>query len=374
MKNVPMSAAEKAFSRDIPADLHDEVFEKLSEAAWGSDIPGVRIIHSERRNVTNVEVVGSIDMGQGREFSFHLRDGDMNGTELIGWEDAGTEIRIPHEDPVVTVLAPAFWRVADARGPQSAATLLAQWDADTGPGTQLSRLPAAAAYDAFFAPGAGASRPHHEKAEKAGYEIVEESVAFSRRKALIGEVLGVAPIAHASTPEAAKRVLLGWAEASDPESDVGGRVAALREAYLSRASRIGHDKSRLPAPDETSAMADLGYSFCGRSDEARKRSALLGLLVRMEPVEGFDPRHLPKSPFRVMFNALDPSLAPDTRVIPEHEAGRLCESLIRRMAAMTEPSIPDEYHAAAARFGYRVLMEDIFPKKTEDGPDGPSGP
>ena len=74
MRNVPVSAAEKAFSRDIPADLHDEVFEKLSEAAWGSDIPGVRIIHSERRNVTNVEVVGSIDMGDGREFAFHLRD------------------------------------------------------------------------------------------------------------------------------------------------------------------------------------------------------------------------------------------------------------------------------------------------------------
>jgi hypothetical protein len=184
------------FDKDVPEHLHEDVLQRLVEAAWevGSQDPDISIDDVAKSNALNIEFTGTI-LVDGIEHSFHIRDGNNAGTEILSWNG---DAAIHREDPIVTTLVPQQGIIGDAIHRGHAARLLQDWDAaldpSTGTGASLSQLPGAAAYDAYFAPGTGASRSHHEKARAAGYEIEEMAVATRIRAELLGAAFLPCPV------------------------------------------------------------------------------------------------------------------------------------------------------------------------------------
>ncbi|MEP4192212.1 MAG: hypothetical protein ABJN51_14095, partial [Sneathiella sp.] len=73
------------FDKDVPAAIQDEVLTRIVEAAWGyTEDKDISIIDVESSDVLNMEVTGTI-MIDGVEHSFHIRDGNNNGTEIVAW-------------------------------------------------------------------------------------------------------------------------------------------------------------------------------------------------------------------------------------------------------------------------------------------------
>lgn len=368
--------AEDGFEKDVPEHLRDETMERICEAAWGHPVEGVTIIDREKHNVLNVEATGTI-LIEGVERWFHVRDGDMGGTELVGWEDEGPADGIDRTAPERTALVPFSGNVSDAISRGMADAFLTRWDLDLVAtderGAKLSKLPGAAAYDAFFSPNPGHARSHHAVAREHGYEIAGESVAVRMRRELMGAILRFAPAGNVSFRNGADQermaeVLRGWEEAADPDTDLGASVKALMDEVLDRMA-AGSVSDRYPTGDETRRMRDLGYLFCDVRTERTVRYALVRPLLSVEPIEGFDPETLPENPLAAMFKALDPSLVSSTRVNPEHEAGKMLDWLANGMAKQAKPEVPKSYGESAERIGYRIIFG-----KAEEPEDAPKEP
>lgn len=355
--------AEDGFEKDVPEHLRSETMERISEAAWGHPVEGVTIIDSEKRNVTNVEATGTI-LINGVERWFHVRDGDMAGTELVGWENAGPADGIERHVPEKTTLVPLRGNVSDAISRGTAHAFLARWDLDLVAtderGAKLSKLPGSAAYDAFFSPNPAHARSHHAIAREHGYEIAGESEAVRMRRQLMGAILSFAPADNVTLRNGSDRVRLaeilrGWEEAADPDTEIGAAVKALMDEALDRMA-AGSVSDRYPTVDETRRMKDLGYLFCDVRTERAVRYALVRPILSVEPIEGFDPETLPENPLAAMFKALDPSLVSSTRVNPEHEAGKMLDWLANGMAKQVKPEVPESYQESAERIGYRIIF------------------
>lgn len=347
------------FERDVPESRQSDILQAICEAAWGEKVDGVSIIDTEQINVTNIEASGTI-LIDGVERWFHIRDGDRNGTELLGWE-AGQGIQ--REPRAVMVLAPFRYRVDEAIHQGRPAELLARWDADLDPGTSgspgLSQLPASAAYDAYFAPGSGAAQSHHEAAHRAGYEIIEEDDAVGRRRALLSAIITFAPIAETviesrgASKERIGEILSDWVEAEDRQTGTGARVHACRQAVIDRLARIDRD-GRLPTLEERRKITALGYNYCDVGSARVQLERLIRPLLTLKPIDGFDASTLPANPVAELFQRLDPALVSDTRIDPDAAGRRILDGLAARMARDGVREIPDYANAMAREIGFEI--------------------
>lgn len=353
------SPVELSFQTSVPAHLQDDVMQRICEAAWGSTIEGVTIIDGEKWDALNVEASGTV-LVEGVERWFHIRDGNNAGTELIGWEDRGAGIEREPREPQTLVPHPGMVDHAISQG--RGAAFLEEWDSDLDPrsprGAKLARLPAAAAYDAFFAPGTGASQAHHERAREAGYTIGEMGEAIRLRSRLIASFMTFAPhwgsvMESCNSREDRCETLRLWDEALDRESTRGGRLGSLVDGLV---ARLAADPSprRFPTAEEHASFTAEGYVICNVATARRFREELLRPLLSLEPIEGFDPARLPENPIAVLFQTLDPALVSSTRVNPDTEGARLLESVARRLAREPGPAISDAEQQAAVRIGFRI--------------------
>ena len=326
--------------------------ERMSEAAWGNDVGGVSIIDSERRNMTNVEATGTIVV-DGTEYWFHLRDGDVAGTELVGWDDQG--VGIVREPYIPTTLVPHRNQVMSAIADGTAQAFLDRWDKDLDPsderGRVLSRLPSSAAYDAFFAPGTGASLHHHKVAASHGYAIDDEPAAVALRRLLLDHLLAVAPPRRDVLNGDAASTLRAWMAASDPDTETGRRIEALRAGVV---DRMASGKSRHPTHEERQSLLAFGYCYCSPRLRDDSRYFLVRSLLGLEPLAGFDRRALPESPFAEMLRILDPSLVRSTKVDQAAEGRGLLDSLAMNMARCGSLALPEIYANRAAALGYSL--------------------
>lgn len=185
MTTTAKPTPDELFSAQIPAAEQDEVLTILAEAVQGVDHDCVAFHERERINAINAHGSGVLTW-KGREFAFHLVDGNNNGTELLGWEEAGTEFE-PHQ-PTVFVLAPRPDLVDQALEHGRGGFLVAKWDA------LLSREPFASmagkyAYDRMQQPG-GQITGHYEKAAAVGgFVWMEKKEAEMLRERLSAPVV-----------------------------------------------------------------------------------------------------------------------------------------------------------------------------------------
>jgi hypothetical protein len=358
-----MSDPIHSFETAIPTELQEDLLQRIEECAWGfTTDPEIEITDVEKRNVLNIEYTGVVTIG-GAEHRFHIRSGDAAGTEILSWNG---DTEISREAGPVMILAPTRAAAGDAIYRGQAAQLLRDWaealDPNTGTGKRLSGLPAAAAYDAFFAPGTGASRAHHTKAWEAGYEIVERDDAVRVRRDLLFAAHPIAPILTDQDPLEALR---GWDAALDASTVVGHLVMLRRAQILDDAARRGDSG---PNGEEETRMREAGFAFRTPAEALRIRARLTRTLLSLEEVPGFDPSGLPENPVAVLFNRLDPALAPDVRVRPEVEGRRLLDAIAERMARDRSLTLPDWAGERAAEIGFRVLNR----AEPEPEPDLPS--
>lgn len=353
------SQIDLTFERDVPEHLQDDVMQRICEAAWGAQTVGVTIIDCEKRDVLNLEASGTIII-EGVERWFHIRDGNNSGTELIGWEESGVGIQREHAEAKTLVPFPGAVDHAIFQG--RAAAFLEEWDNDldplTGRGARLSRLPAAAAYDAFFAPGSLASRTHHETAMEAGYTIDEASEAARMRSRLISASMTFAPyreriIESRSTEQSGSETLRLWEEALDQGNATGARLRGLLDSVIARLA-ADPSRNRFPTSEEHGSFAAEGYVLCSVATARRLREELLKPLLSLEPVDGFDPAELPENPFLELLHGLDPSLVRSTKVNPQGEGERLLDTVARRLAREPGLVVSEAEQAAAARIGFRI--------------------
>jgi hypothetical protein len=337
------------FETVIPTELQEDLLQRIEECAWGfTTDPDIEITDVEKRNVLNIEYTGVVTIG-GAEHRFHIRSGDAAGTEILSWNG---ETDISREAGPVMTLTPLWRRASEAIHHGRAAELLREWDEALDPktetGKRLSRLSAAAAYDAFFAPGTGASRSHHEAAREAGYEIQDLADATRIRRDLLFAAHPIAPILTDQDPLEALRA---WDAALGGTSVSGHRVMLLRLQLLSEVASRG---GVAPNAAEAGRMREAGFAFTSPAEAFRLRARLTGTLLSLDPIDGFDPATLPENPIAVLFNRLDPALAPEVRVNPEVEGRRLLNAVAERMARDRTLILPDWAGEQAGRVGFTV--------------------
>lgn len=351
---------DEQFASAVASNLQEDLLQRIEECAWGfTTDPEIEITDVEKRNVLNIEYTGVVTIG-GQEHRFHIRSGDATGTEILSWNG---ETDISREPGPVMTLAPLRWRASEAIHHGRAAQLLRDWedalDPSTETGKRLSRLSAAAAYDAFFAPGTGASRSHHEAAREAGYEIQEAADATRIRRDLLFSAHPIAPIPTDQDP---LDTLRGWDAALDASTVFGHLVMLRRAQILDEAAMRGASG---PNGEGAARMRELGFAFCTPAEAFRTRTRLTRTLLSLEEVPGFDLASLPENPVAVFFNRLDPALAPDMRVNPGREGQRLLDAIAKRMARDRTLSLPDWVEGRAAEIGFRV--GNIAEPKPEPG-------
>lgn len=339
-----------SFEKDVPGHLQDDLLQRIEECAWEfTTDPDIEIIDVEKRNVLNIEYTG-VAQFMGQEHRFHIRSGDAAGTEILSWNG---ETEIDRKPGPAMILAPLHRRASEAIYQGRAAELLREWeealDTNTETGKRLSRLSSAAAYDAFFAPGTGASRSHHEAARAAGYEIQEMADATRIRRDLLLAAHPIAPLRGDQDP---LELLRSWASMEKADTVAGHRTHLLRIQLLDEVARRGGSG---PNGEEAERMRVTGFAFCTPSQALRTRTRLTRALLSLEPIEGFDPATLPENPVAVLFNRLDPSLAPDVRVNPELEGLKLLDAAAERMARDRTLTLPDWASGRAAEIGFRFL-------------------
>lgn len=347
------------FDAQVPRERQGDVLEALNEAAWGGKVEGVHIIDRQQHNALNVEVTGTIEI-DGVERWFHLQSGDWNGTRLLGWEDGPG---ISHEPREAMTLVPRANAVSDAIATGQAAIFLHRWDRALNPqdaeGRALSALPAAAAYDAFFAPGTGAARTHHEKAARGGYDIAPEGEALALRRQLLGAMLALAPLRGSGQgPQDAALRLAQWDNAPRQAQEV---LAGVVQEMAATGRRV-----LLPA--DSAPLRALGLEILPCSRALERRAALVRATLSLERIAGFDPATLPQDPFAGLLKALDPALVSGTRVDPVLEGRRLLEIAAREIALLPRLEIPAHYAARAEALGYRLVMA-APPSPEEDSPE-----
>ncbi|MFG6082253.1 hypothetical protein ACEUZ9_002897 [Paracoccus litorisediminis] len=343
------------FSASVPKVQHDDVLTRLAEAAWtGKGGDGLSIDDREEINALNHEIEGTIEI-DGVEHWFHIRSGDRNGLEILGWNDGPGLVREPA--PKKT-LAPMQWRIQGLSGPISAGELLDMWDLALDPasalGAKLAALPAKAAYDAYFAPRTGASRSHHETAAKAGFEITEESEAIRIRMKLFDMMTGIAPlpqeIVRGNDPAG---LYARWRDAHDPQTELGAEILRLRHITFRRMAETG---ARKPDPAIDGAILELGFSHIDKLGEIRLKAILARRMIETSPIDGFDPRTLPTDPMAELLRMQDPSMIPDTRVNPVAEMERLVDYLAHSMARKHITEVHKHDSERAERLGYRISI------------------
>jgi hypothetical protein len=354
---------DEQFASAVTGNIQEDLLQRIEECAWGfTTDPEIEITDVEKRNVLNIEYTGVVTIGD-TEHRFHIRSGDAAGTEILSWNG---ETDIDREPGPVMVLAPTRAAAQDAIFRGQAGQLLRDWaealDPNTETGKRLSGLPAAAAYDAFFAPGTGASRSHHEAAREAGYEIQEAADATRIRRDLLFAAHPIAPILTDHDP---LDTLRGWDAALHGTGVAGHRTKLLRLQLLSEVASRG---GVAPNAQETRRMREVGFAFTSPAEAFRLRARLTRTLLSLEEVPGFDPATLPENPIAILFNRLDPALAPDVRVRPVSEGLRLLDSISERMARDRSLSLPDWAEGRAAEIGLRVLNR----AEPEPEPDLPS--
>lgn len=359
-----MSDPLHAFETTIPTELQEDLLQRIEECAWGfTTDPEIEITDVEKRNVLNIEYTGVVRIGA-VEHRFHIRSGDAVGTEILSWNG---ETDIDREPGPVTTLVPKRVRVSEAIYQGRAAELLRDWeealDPRTETGKRLSRLFAAAAYDAFFAPGTGAARSHHEAARDAGYEIEEASVSVRVRRDLLLTAHPIAPLTGDQDP---LELLQSWASVEKADTVAGHRTHLLRIQILDEVARRGGTG---PNGEEAERMRVTGFAFCTPSQARRTRTRLTRALLSIEPIEGFDPATLPENPVAVLFNRLDPSLAPDVRVNPELEGRKLLDATAERMVRDRTLSLPDWAGEQAGRIGFEMRNRADPDRTPEDSPE-----
>lgn len=347
------------FDAQVPRERQADVLESLNEAAWGAEIEGIHIIDRLQHNVLNIEVTGTIEI-DGVERWFHLESGDWNGTRLLGWEDGPG---ISHEPREAMTLVPRGNAVSDAIATGQAAIFLHQWDRALDPrdaeGRTLSGLPAAAAYDAFFAPGTGAARSHHEKAARGGYDIALEGEALALRRQLLGAMLALAPLRGSGQgPQDAALRLAQW-------DSMPTQAQEVLETVVREMAATGR---RVLQPGDSAPLRALGLEILPCSRALERRAALVRATLSLEPIAGFDPATLPQDPFAGLLKALDPALVSGTRVNPVREGQRLLEIAAREIALLPRLEIPAHYAQRAESLGYRLNMA-LPPAPEEDSPE-----
>lgn len=347
------------FDAQVPRERQGDILEALNEAAWGGEVEGVHIIDRQEHNALNIEVTGTIEI-DGVERWFHLESGDWNGTRILGWEDGPGISREPRE---AMTLVPRANAVSEAIATGQAALFLHRWDRALDPrdaeGRTLSALPAAAVYDAFFAPGTGAARTHHDKAALAGYDIAPEGEALALRRQLLRAMLALAPI-HASGqgPQDAALRLAQWdnapRQAQEVLAEVVGEMAATGRRVLQ--------------PEDSAPLRALGLEILPRSHALERRATLVRATLSLEGIAGFHARNLPEDPFAGLLKALDPALVSGTRVNPVLEGQRLLEIAAREIALLPRLEIPAHHAGRAEALGYRLVMA-APPSPEEDSPE-----
>lgn len=358
-----------AFERDVPAELQEDVMQRICESTLGDEIEGVSVIDEVKHNALDIEVSGGV-MIDGREFWFHVRNSDTAGTELMGWEESGAGIS--HEPREALALCPSPGAVFAAVADGTAASFLDRWDRDLDPhdqrGCEIAGLPGKAAYDAFFAPGTGAARTHHDRAAAFGYTIEEASAAQKHRRHLLDAALHLAPtMTRVRNSDEPAGLLEEWREVEKRSGPLGEELDALRAAAVDRLSKT---LGRTPSADENRAFRDLGYQLRDAGTARRARRALIRPLLTAETVDGFDPADLPEDPVAALFRTLDPALVRDTRVRPESEVPLLLDVLADRMARENLDDVPDRAADQASRLGVSLT----FNAREEPAPDGLDGP
>ncbi|MCA9774760.1 MAG: hypothetical protein KC466_20235 [Myxococcales bacterium] len=342
---------EEQFASAVPGNLQEDLIQRIEECAWGfTTDPEIEITDVEKRNVLNIEYTGVVQF-MGQEHRFHIRSGDAAGTEILSWNG---ETEIDREPGPVMILAPLHRRASEAIYQGQAAELLRDWeealDPRTETGKRLSRLSGAAAYDAFFAPGTGASRSHHEAAREAGYEIQEAVDAARIRRDLLFAAHPIAPLITDQTPLEALR---SWDAALDASTVIGHLVMLRRAQILDETAMRG---ASAPNAEGAARMREVGFAFTSPGEALRLRVRLTRTLLSLDPIDGLDPATLPENPVAALFNRLDPALAPDVRVRPEVEAPKLLDAIAERMARDRSLTLPDWAEGRAAEIGLRVRI------------------
>ena len=349
------------FEKDVPKALQDDTLQRIVEVAWGYSADGeISIDDMEQINALNIEFTGSITI-EGQEHSFHIKDGNNYGTEVLSW-NAGAEIRRETSDPLV--LIPHSASVRDAVTYGRAEAFLESWEKDksgTGEhGETLSKLPGAQAYDSFFAPGTGAVGHYRDMAAKFEYQIGYESDALLVRRTLISSIFKILPLVSKDTSALndadPAELLASWAELKDAESEIGSMI---QTEMRTMTDRMAQDLKLEPTLSELDALSELGVIPARRKAEIALRGHLWSRMISFDPIEGFDRNDLPENPVAQLFKALDAELVGSTKVNPVTEITNLTEQLISKISRGSNDTIDDAWFEAAARVGYQLVVNSV---------------
>lgn len=175
--------AEQAFHRDIPKADQEDVLTMICESAHGQKHDAVTILDIDRLDAINVRVEGILQWND-EEYSFHVEDGNWNGTVIREWEGVGEAFE--RHKPTVYALQPNLGLVSKAVESNRGAFLIAKWDAFLTR-ADVKEIPNKYMYDKHFAPGGKTETYWKEAAAKHGFVIVTEDEA-SRTRAMLAEI------------------------------------------------------------------------------------------------------------------------------------------------------------------------------------------
>lgn len=174
-----------AFCNVIAEEDRDGILTMMAEAAHADKYENetVQILKRTRHNVINVTVSGIVTY-KGKEYTFHLEDGDWAGTQLRGWQDTGTDYEEPEYDPLD--VQPKRELINKAVMPGGNPKFLVQkWDIFRTRSDVMEAL-RSYAYDTYFQPGCVIRDHYKEKFDRWGLEVVRKSTADETRKMLVG--------------------------------------------------------------------------------------------------------------------------------------------------------------------------------------------
>lgn len=335
------------FEQDVPGHMHEDILTRIVEAAWEfSEDPDITIDDCEKRDALNIDFTGTI-MIDGREHSFHIRDGNIAGTEILSWNKG---VELEREPQTVLALAPIRSDVDNAIVQGRALDFIENWNRDLDPSTErgavISKLVSAYAYDRFFAPGTGAAQTHARKAREFGYEITESDVAEATRKRLIRSSLRIRPPEDwpRKTPDEARSTYEVWTDYRK-----GGDITDIINAV---AERLSKTLSVTPNSDEVAALKSHGFRFASYHEETLAWQRGMSGLYVIKDIEDFDRSKLPEDPFKSLVNTLDPSIISDTAVDPVRACAELLDAVTSRMARERIWDVSDEDRKRFEAYGY----------------------
>lgn len=172
-----------AFCAAIEEKDRDDILTQMAEAAHSDrhQTDSVRILNRTRHDVINVTVEGIVTY-KDEEYSFHLEDGNWNGTQLRGWEETGTDweeyvpepLAIkPHRELIWKALAPGgnpkhlltLWKIFEER-------------------EDVNKILRNYAYDRFFQPGGKIENHYKDQLDRMKISITVKTDADEVRKRL----------------------------------------------------------------------------------------------------------------------------------------------------------------------------------------------